>query len=545
MAGQKITQKPIADALKDDAYVLVTQKEAVDGEQVESLRRVKAKTFGEKFGGAVSVDKTLTKADWAADAKATGDAVQKNAADISELKGDLADIVKTDYSTNLCNPNMKYEDGYYIIQTGELASNANFKTSEYVKFDNTKPLCFSMKVKHPAWNNSIHVCQYDADMKKVYFEVIILDNMVHNITVNNNAKYIRWDINKTDFATDPQIFIGYQSASSFSYEEYYETKKLLLPSQKDAEQDNRLTALEDICSNTNNTVVYWGDSLTQGGQDGIYGNREVTLRNLLDSSWVVKNYGVGGETSNAISTRASGSWVYLQPVTIPSDTSTVEIILKDEYGNDVLFGNAAYSSAYPSWVTINPCYVNGVECTISRVNGSSPLTIKRNSNGESLVINRPTRVIFNSKTFSKKPVLIICMGQNEGFSRDANILLQQIKGIIEQSNSDRYIVVGIPHSLYGYTWQAPINEALKKEFGKHYLDIEKYLKTPIYNGETIVSSYALSDAGLTPTSNDLMAIERNQYPPQIMFDNVHFNHYGYEVWGNAEYKLGKELGYWD
>ena len=77
MAGQKITQKPIADALNDDAYVLVTQKEAVDGEQVESLRRVKAKTFGEKFGGAVPVDKTLTKADWAADAKAVGDYISK------------------------------------------------------------------------------------------------------------------------------------------------------------------------------------------------------------------------------------------------------------------------------------------------------------------------------------------------------------------------------------------------------------------------------------------------------------------------------------
>lgn len=40
MAGQKITQKPIADALKDDAYVLVTQTETVDGKEVEALRRV-------------------------------------------------------------------------------------------------------------------------------------------------------------------------------------------------------------------------------------------------------------------------------------------------------------------------------------------------------------------------------------------------------------------------------------------------------------------------------------------------------------------------
>lgn len=40
MAGQKITQKPIADALKDDAYFLVTQTETVDGKEAEALRRV-------------------------------------------------------------------------------------------------------------------------------------------------------------------------------------------------------------------------------------------------------------------------------------------------------------------------------------------------------------------------------------------------------------------------------------------------------------------------------------------------------------------------
>ena len=180
-----------------------------------------------------------------------------------------------------------------------------------------------------------------------------------------------------------------------------------------------------------------------------------------------------------------------------------------------------------------------------KANASAPITIKRNTIGDAIVINRPTRIHMNSETFKKNPVLILCLGQNEGFNRDADILIQQIKGIIDFFKSERYIVVGIPHALYGYKWEAPINEALKKEFGKNYLDVEKYMKTPIYNDGVITSSYALSDANLTPTSDDLSKIANNQYPNAIMYDGVHFNHYGYEVWANVEYKLGKDLGYWD
>ena len=71
------------------------------------------------------------------------------------------------------------------------------------------------------------------------------------------------------------------------------------------------------------------------------------------------------------------------------------------------------------------------------------------------------------------------------------------------------------------------------------------MKTPIYNGDLIVSSYALADEGLTPTAEDLTAIEANTYPPQIMFDSIHFNKWGYDCIAKLQYKRGKELGYWE
>ena len=318
--------------------------------------------------------------------------------------------------------------------------------------------------------------------------------------------------------------------------------------------NDRLNAIENGEKSKPKTVLYFGDSLTEGAQDhnivGSYISRKTVLSELLGEYWDVKNYGVGGEQSHTISARASGSWFYIDAgVTIPSDGSTVDVTTKihDEYGTQQNFGNGIYSSAYGGWITVNPCYVNGVECTLQKANASAPVTIKRNTVGDAINITRPTRIHFNSETFEKNPVLILCLGQNEGFNRDADILISQIKGIIEFYNAERYIVVGIPHALYGYTWEASINESLKKEFGKHYLDIEGYMKTPIYgvDGETIVSSYALSDAGLTPTEGDITKISSNQYPTSIMFDGVHFNHYGYEIWANVEYKLGKDLGYWD
>lgn len=40
MAVTKITEKTVADSLKDSAHVLVTQQESVNGVMTESLRRV-------------------------------------------------------------------------------------------------------------------------------------------------------------------------------------------------------------------------------------------------------------------------------------------------------------------------------------------------------------------------------------------------------------------------------------------------------------------------------------------------------------------------
>ena len=197
---------------------------------------------------------------------------------------------------------------------------------------------------------------------------------------------------------------------------------------------------------------------------------------------------------------------------------------------------------------MNPCIINGITGIISPglVYGQNPYKFQRNESGNEVVLKRPIGVISSSARKQKGSVLIICIGQNTGWNNDGSLLVKQVKGIIEYYKSTRFLVIGIPHSKMN-GWQIAGNDALKLEFGRHYIDVEEYMKTPIYDadGTTIISSYALDDCNLTPTSEDIVNIGQNKYPTQIMSDSIHFNRYGYTIWANLEYQRGKELGYWN
>ncbi len=56
MAFNKITEKTIAESLRDDTYVLVTQTEEINGTEVHSLRRIPIQKFGALFGADLDWD---------------------------------------------------------------------------------------------------------------------------------------------------------------------------------------------------------------------------------------------------------------------------------------------------------------------------------------------------------------------------------------------------------------------------------------------------------------------------------------------------------
>lgn len=479
-------------------------------------------------------------------------------ADCSDLKSAIDHVVAEETSPNIYNPETD-TDGVQLANAGYTFANADYSTSDFIDISEVSNPCMAAEVDTGL--QTLRICYYDSQKANIANSTqaknvgtgtgnVTPNNTLFAIAVPQNAKYIRFHY-FTAHVT--KIYVGAE-LSPYEYVPYG-TEVIVLPSNETIESRGGFETLGDRLDNfdsripeNNKIVEYWGDSLTQGNQDGSGVSRQSIMSTLLGETWTVNKYGVGGEKSNAIAARASGIFAVITPgVTIPADGSTVDLTghLKDIYGNDIAWGSGIYSSAYSSWITVNPCKVDGVDCILQRANASSPITIKRQASGTAIVVTRPTYIVMNSETFKKNPVLLICIGQNEGFNRDADELISQIDGIIDARKADRYIVFGMPHALYGHTWQASINAALKTKYGKKYYDIEAYIKTPIYSDSAIVSSYALQDAGLTPTSADLEAIGRNQYPPSIMYDGVHFNQYGYTVWANREYLVGKWLGYWD
>lgn len=498
------------------------------------------------------VDDTLAVQGAAADAKKVGD-------ELTDIKGDLSQLISAEISPNLFNPRT-VTAGQQLANAGYTMSNADYSVSDYIDISGLEHLYIGCHVA--IGTQTLRICYYDSSKTNISDTTqgkgfgsggTYANDTITALTVPQNAKYCRFHFYTS---TVSNLFLGdYADPETYVYVPYG-SETIISPSTETIDARGTFQTLGDRLDNIDTRIPaditlleYWGDSLTQGNQDSTGVSRISVMRTLLGNSWTVKNYGVGGEKSNAISARASGIFAIISAgVTIPADGSAVDLTdkLTDIYGNTIAFGNGIYSDGYNGWVTVNPCYVNGVECVLQRTNSTSPITIKRKTSGEAVNITRPAYIVMSSRTFVKNPVLLICAGQNEGFNRDADELISQIDGIIESRKSDRYIVFGLPHALYGYTWETEINAKLENKYGKKYYDIEKYMKTPVYDtdGTTIVSSYALQDANITPTASDLTAIAQNQYPPSIMFDGVHFNQYGYTVWANREYTIGKYLGYW-
>ena len=281
-----------------------------------------------------------------------------------------------------------------------------------------------------------------------------------------------------------------------------------------------------------NIVDYWGDSLTYGNQDGSGVTRATVLKQLLGDSWTVNNYGSGGETSNTIACRQGGIHLVVQPdFTIPETITAVSIDIVDSEGNSVNLRSSITDTTILD--SVNPVEINGVKGNLGQGStfGASPYTFTRLEAGDSVDVNRPTRVITKSmrELNNTNNVMIIWIGQNGGYD-DVNTLISQINQMIKLNNTTNYLVISLTSG-----GKETINTVLNKEFGVKFIDARQYL-----------IDYGLDDAGLTPTQEDLDNISNNLVPKSLLVDsdNVHFNKYGYTIIANLEYKRGKELGYW-
>lgn len=311
------------------------------------------------------------------------------------------------------------------------------------------------------------------------------------------------------------------------------------------------------------SIACWGDSMMQGaGSSEAYiflnNNTEdisyFTTPSALQyfTSLNTYNFGVGGEDSYQISLRAGGIPIYTDRDIYITASSPAYINLIDENGYTVKMDDySGYGYEYNEYP--DTVYINDILCSITRDNDDLYISVCADTSGNTITemyINAGTRVIPKAAYDHRNDILILEMGSNGGWDHNYDELIEQYKGIIENSCYAGYIILGDTDDpgesadwcqdvyddngdyagLHATLWE----QALQDAFGEHFLNTRLYLM-----------ENALSDCGLTPTENDIIDMETGNLPEQIRADYTHFNSYGYYSKAKAIHLKGIELGYWN
>lgn len=272
-------------------------------------------------------------------------------------------------------------------------------------------------------------------------------------------------------------------------------------------------------------ITCWGDDLSVDGWPNI-------LQNL--TGLMVYNASTLNENSACILARQGGDAMLINNVTIPGDNTlpAVTIATKSSGGITTELENKVSPLLYNS-LDFNPCYIGEIKGTLVW-SGTSPTDnngvwkFTRAIMGVDTVINRPTAIRTNYDINKNSPlVMIIFMGQNGGYTNIRD-LIKQHKLMIEHSNAQEIIILGLSSGTaeerYDY------ETAMKKEFGRYFISLRKYLST-----------YGLGDAGITPTTADTDAMKLGKVPPSLLTDTVHYNDVCKNVIANMLYKKIVEL----
>lgn len=466
------------------------------------------------------VDSTFTVEGAAADSKAVGDKFAKVDSETASLKEDL-DKAITDTSNEL----YKKEEREISVDS----SDYNLSKNKVAYIDTKNEIAMYD-------NANAYVMQKTVASGEKYR----ITSQTHGSV--NTLLYAICDssgkvINSSKMNVSPNTYITTEIEIPSNGVELYLNE---FPTQTYPLVVNKIETINISKINGKETVNCWGDSLTRGvGVGNSYSKAyPYVLYGLLDGRKVI-NCGVGGENTVNIASRQGGLPNIVKPFTIPANASKAEVKLTNIYGGStgiLLQGGSALDPTTDQYVMtaqINPCSINGVEGTLTYENGK--YYFSRSENGESVIVSRPTPLITYAMKSMRDNINIIWIGTNGGFTTSAE-LIECIEAMIDYMSpvNKKYIVIGIHHlvSTVTETFET-IEKNMAMHFGRHYINERKYM-----------IEYGLSDAGITPTSEDTTAISQGKIPPSLLYDDVHYNDKGYNIIATLASERGKELGYW-
>jgi hypothetical protein len=272
-------------------------------------------------------------------------------------------------------------------------------------------------------------------------------------------------------------------------------------------------------------IVCWGDSMTAGaGGNGT--TYPLVLQQLLQQSGstaVVTNRGVGGESSVTITCRTNANpfLVTVSGGVIPA-TGQVAISLLPVNGHTpgpMKQGPASYK-----------CSLLGVKGTFGRtvVDNIYNYWFQRDLAGVDIPANRPSPLYLDTAEEHRGDIAIIWIGQNGPSNERA---IQDAKAIVRNLTAleKRFLVISKPG---GTTAQNTEDARWFEEFGRRFIPIRQYMV-----------EFGLSDAGITPTEQDLTDIASGTVPASLRVDSVHWVASGYQILGRLVFERLNELGW--
>lgn len=267
-------------------------------------------------------------------------------------------------------------------------------------------------------------------------------------------------------------------------------------------------------------IVCWGDSLTNTIDHKT--SYPDVLRNI--SGCEVINYGVDADNTRMIAMREGAIPVSVGATVIPATKDLIPIFLEADDDGAIFFldyGNGG----------VNPCYIDGIEGTLSKLNGS--YYFERSETGERISVESGTPFItYGIKDSDPSDVLIIFAGTNDMPDTESVYeIIDLIHDMIKVSKCEKYIVIGLTYAG-GIPDINKVNDIMSNEFEDNFLDIRSYML-----------SYGLEDSGITPTAKDLINISEGEIPESLRRDYVHGNKYFSDLLAKQVYRRLQYLGY--
>ena len=261
-------------------------------------------------------------------------------------------------------------------------------------------------------------------------------------------------------------------------------------------------------------IVCWGDSMTAGagGSGTTYPNVLATL-----TGHMVRNRGVGGETSVTITARTGANPMLVIPDggTIPSSGGVVIAIqpINGSTPAPLLQGHHGY----------NVGSIAGVAGTISESSGT--YTFTRSEAGDPVTVNRPTPWMDAESPSRRGDIAIIWIGQNGPSHARAK---SDVAAIVRHMDAldKRYLVISKPTSSDGE------DAEWHDLYGRRFIAIRQYMV-----------AYGLADAGITPTAQDTTDMSNGVVPESLRSDTIHWNAAGYTILGQQCNARMRELGW--